>query len=289
MRAAFEMTDGLERLKKIIAERPSNSAEWNEAQNRFHFVDRLLTECLGWTRPEMNVETTDGISGRIDYELVQPAKAVVEAKREAVVFKTLPTGSPSSVRKLAPLLAASKEFKAAAEQVIQYCALKGVQIAVIANGPQIIIFQALTPGISPLDGECFMFNGFETQIANFPLLWTLLSPEGVSENTAYRELASHRSARVPLKASSAILEPMQFKYRSDLQENLHALSSLLLEEIEENPKLKSAFYQNCYVPIETNSHHLLQSKQIITARYKRVGESGVAPAPIRLATTVFIL
>ena len=280
MRAQFEMNVGLARLKDIITALPANSSHWNEAQNRFQFIDRLLTECLGWSKPEMGVEHPDGAGGRVDYELGVPPKAVLEAKREAVVFVTLPTGSPSIVRKLAPLLAASKEFKDAAAQVVTYCALRGAQIAIVSNGPQLVVFQAIIPGLPPLEGECFMFNGFESQIEHFPLLWTLLSPEGVTENRAYRDLALHRNPRIPAKASTAIPEPSKFRYRSDLQENLRGLSSRLLEEIEDNPKLKSAFYRDCYVPIEANNRHLLLSKNIIASRYKRAGDSGIVPTPL---------
>ncbi|WP_394653070.1 hypothetical protein [uncultured Sphingomonas sp.] len=45
--AKHEMTEGKTLLSSILAEKPANSALWNEAQNRFQFVDRLLLECLG--------------------------------------------------------------------------------------------------------------------------------------------------------------------------------------------------------------------------------------------------
>jgi hypothetical protein len=49
MQALFELTDGLRKLKDIIGSFPPESPHWNEAQNRFQFVDRLLTECLGFS------------------------------------------------------------------------------------------------------------------------------------------------------------------------------------------------------------------------------------------------
>ncbi len=42
MQAPFELTEGLKRLKDIVSAFPSNSPHWNEAQNRFQFIDRLL-------------------------------------------------------------------------------------------------------------------------------------------------------------------------------------------------------------------------------------------------------
>ncbi|EIC29919.1 hypothetical protein [Methylomicrobium album] len=281
MHALFELTEGERILGNIIKEFPSDSPHWNEAQNRFQFVDRLLTECLGWDRIDIEVERSDDLGGRSDYILGCPtAKAVLEAKKESKLFDVPPTGTPIIVRKLEPLLRASKTLEEAVYQVIPYCAIHGAQIAIVCNGPQIVIFQAIIPGQSPLKGECYFFNGFDSYINNFPLLWKLLSPEGITENRAYRDLSMHRNPRIPQKACTSIPEPFKYRYRNRFQENLRSLSSLLLEEIEENPTLKSSFYKECYVPIEANNRHLLLSKNIIAARYKRVGEDGVSPSAL---------
>jgi hypothetical protein len=280
MQASFELTDGLARLKAIIESFPPDSVHWHEAENRFQFVDRLLAECLGWERPNIRVEVTDDAGGRADYMLGQPARAILEAKREAKHFDALPTGKPTVVRKLEPLLIASKVFEQAVHQVLQYCVLAGAPVAIVCNGPQLAVFQALTPGFSPLEGECFFFNGFDQYVEYFPVLWSLLSPEGIAEARASRDLALHRNPRIPPKASEFIPEPTRFRYRSDSQENLRELSSLLLDDIEDNPALKSSFYAQCYVPLEANNRHLLLSKRIIESRYKRVGEDGIAPAAI---------
>lgn len=286
MRAPFEMTEGMGFLRKILESYPAGSEHWNEAQNRFQFVDRLLTECLGWEKPNITVELTDEMNGRSDYALGTPVRAVLEAKKEAIIFDIPPSNSSIVLRKLQPLIVASKSFKDAVTQVIPYCAIKGAQIAIICNGPQIAIFQAITPGFPPLEGECYFFNGFQSYIDHFPLLWKLLSPEGIEENHANRDLALHRNPRIPPKGSTVIAEPFKYRYRNDFQENLRSLSSLLLEEIEDNPELKSDFYKECYIGIEANNRHLLLSKNIITARYRRAGELGVAPSALDEITGV---
>ena len=281
MRAAMELNEGLERLKKIVAEFPPDSPYWNEAQNRFQFVDRLLTECLGWQRPDISVEQPDGAGGRSDYQLGHnPIKAVLEAKREAIYFDLPPKGQRSIVRKLAPILSASKDFKEAVSQVITYCALHGAAIAIICNGPQLALFQAIVPGYSPLEGDCYFFDGFNELITEFPLLWKLLSPEGITENQASRALASLRNPRLPPKAALSIAEPLKHRYRSTFQEELRQLSTFLLEEIEDNPALRTDFYRECYIPIEANNRHLLLSKNIIASRYKRVAGNGVVPSAL---------
>ncbi|MBX3662832.1 MAG: hypothetical protein KF804_10300 [Burkholderiales bacterium] len=286
MEAPFELTEGKRKLEAILAEFPIESHHWNEAQNRYQFIDRLLEECLGWEKPNITVEKTNELGGKADYLLGQPPKAILEAKKEAVAFDVPPTGRPSIVRKLRPLLQASKSFESAVHQVLPYCAINGAQIAIVCNGPQLAIFQAIIPGQPPLEGDCYFFNGFHTYVEDFPLLWKLLSPEGVTENRAYRDLALHRNPRIPPKASTSISEPHKYRYRSDFQENLRSLSALLLEEIEDNPKLKSSFYKECYVPIEANNRHLLLSKNIIAARYKRAGDAGVSPAALQEISSV---
>lgn len=280
MQAPFEMTDGLSKLKKIIDDFPLTSPHWNEAQNRFQFIDRLLTECLGWERPHITVEEPDGAGGRADYILGYPPKAVLEAKREAKTFGSLPTGKPSTIRKLQPLLNNSKDLNDAVVQVLQYCVMNGSPIAIVCNGPQLILLQALTPGYSPLQGECYCFDGIEDYINYFPVLWTILSPEGITENRASRDLSYHRNPRIPSKASEFIPEPNKYRYRNNFQENLRELSYLLLEEIEDNPTIKSSFYDECYVPLEANNRHLLLSKKIIESRYRRVGGDGISPSAL---------
>jgi GTPase SAR1 family protein len=286
MQALFELTEGSRRLREIVAAFPPESQYWNEAQNRFQFVDRLLIECLGWQHEYMEVEQSDELSGRADYILGRPARAVLEAKREAVFFEALPFGKPTIVRKLGPLIYACKALEAAVLQVIPYCSIRGIPIAIICNGPQLVMFQALVIGGSPLDGECYLFNGFESYRTNFPLLWRLLSPEGVAENRGLRELALHRNPRIPPKASTAIPKPTQYRYRNSFQENLRTLASLLLEEIQDDPDIKPAFYHEGYVPLEANNRHLLLSKRIIATRYDRVTDDGVAPTAIEKVTAV---
>ncbi|MGF9758048.1 hypothetical protein AAII07_22885 [Microvirga sp. 0TCS3.31] len=104
MQASVEMDEGLKRFKEIIEEFPEDSSHWNEAQNRFQFIDRLMIECLGWLRPDMNVEDSDQSGGKADYVLGNPPKAVLEAKRESKPWNSLPTGKTSQVRKIKPLI-----------------------------------------------------------------------------------------------------------------------------------------------------------------------------------------
>lgn len=275
MQAKHDINTGQTALRRLVETFPPDSPHWNEAQNRFQFVDRLLLESLGWEHPSIEVEHRDETGGKADYVLGSPAKGVLEAKKEALSF-SLPAGTrPDRSQKLRSLVSGCKVLDAAVQQVIPYCAMRGAQLAAVCNGPQLVIFQALTPGASPLDGECFVFDGFKAYENNYTLLWNLLSPEAVAENRAYRELALRRNPRLPQKASSSLSEPMRYRYRSNFQEDLRSLASILLEDIEDQDDVKPEFYKECYVAVEANNRSLLLSKSLIGARYSRVSDNGI--------------
>lgn len=280
MQASIEMYVGQGKLRALIAAFTSGNQNWNEAQNRFQFIDELLVQCLGWQKPDMCVEVTDDAGGRADYIFGNPAKAVLEAKKPCVHYDSIATGNASKVQKLRNLMKASKSFDEAVNQVVPYCIQNGASIAVVCNGPQLAVFQAFIPGVALADGDCYFFNGYQDYVANFPLLWNLLSPEGITENRAYSLLSSNRIPRIPSKCSQSITEPNKHRYRDSLQEELRSLSTILFEEVEDNPDFQEEFYENCYVPIEANNRHLLLSKQAIRARYKRVPDNGIEPQSV---------
>jgi len=144
----------------------------------------------------------------------------------------------------------------------------------------------MTPDISPLDGECFVFDGYKSYIDNFSVLWSFLSPEGIFENRVARDLSQLRNPRIPPKASFTIAEPKKYRYRNPFKENLRMLAATLLEDIEENPAVKPSFYRECYVPIDANNKHLLLSKKLIAARYARVSDDGGAPSSFQSAASL---
>jgi GTPase SAR1 family protein len=278
MQATIEMNQGRGALQKIIDEFPSASSHWNEAQNRFQFIDRLLSECLGWEKPLIEVEIFDDAGGRSDYLLGKPVRAALEAKRETKKFNFLPTPKAKSARKLRSLIAACPTLKSACTQVIGYCALHGARLAVVCNGPQMVIFQSVGQGSSPLDGECFVFDGFNSYLLEFETLWRFLSPEGVYENVAVRALAELQNPRIPVKASTTLGDAKAYRYRTAFQDNLRTLATVLLEDVEYNPDIKSDFYRECYVSVYGNDESSLLASEIISTRYKRVSDNGIMPA-----------
>ena len=69
MRSNIDYDVGLDRPRKMLKEFPPGSAHWGEAQNRFQFIDRLLTDSPEWEHPDISVEEYDEGGGRADYIL----------------------------------------------------------------------------------------------------------------------------------------------------------------------------------------------------------------------------
>lgn len=140
MQARFELHEGLNKLTEIISALPPDSPHWNEAQNRFQFIDRLLVECLGWDQIDMEVENTAEDGGRADYILGKPRRAVLEAKREALEWNLPPGGRFDRPRSLKSAMTLCPKFAQVVHQIIPYCSIRGIPVAVVSNGRQLAIF-----------------------------------------------------------------------------------------------------------------------------------------------------
>jgi hypothetical protein len=46
----ISVEDGQRNLLNIIKEIGHEYIDWNEANTRFHIIDRILVECLGWPK-----------------------------------------------------------------------------------------------------------------------------------------------------------------------------------------------------------------------------------------------
>lgn len=57
MRSEVSLGEGLKNVRAIVTEYGGRLPDWNEADTRFHFIDRLLIECFGWPRSEIQNES----------------------------------------------------------------------------------------------------------------------------------------------------------------------------------------------------------------------------------------
>ena len=257
---------GKENLKRLIESNTDLEKIKNEAETRFHIIDEILQKSLFWTKEYTSVERF--YSGNYtDYELGKPKKAIWEAKREGVYFE-LPANFSKKIRVNIPsILAVSTPAKDAIDQVRKYCSERGVQIAVITNGFQIIAFLATrSDGVPPLEGEAIVFDSLDHLYQNFDKAWQFLSFDGVQENKIIHYLTSGNIG-IPQKLSSKLVEYPKVRYSTDLRADLKQLSELLILDIIENQEIEEEFYKRCYCESGALTQHALLSKNILNARY----------------------
>ena len=152
-------------------------------------------------------------------------------------------------------------------QVRGYCSERGVQIAVVTNGFQIIAFIATrNDGTPPLEGKALVFDSLRHMYDNFDKAWQFLSYEGIQENRIIHYLTSG-DIGIPPKLSSKLIEYPKTRYSSSFQANLKQLSELLIQDVIEDVEIEDEFYRRCYCESGAISQHSLLSKKILSARY----------------------
>lgn len=252
-------------LKKLIANLDVVRTE-NEAQTRFHIIDKLLRDCLGWDDGDINVEQhQDGQYS--DYELGNPRIAILEAKKNGIHFE-IPEGRYRDLRvDLESLTRTNNELKNALEQVQQYCSKRGVPIGLVCNGKQLIAFLASrNDGKSVFKANALVFSSLTSLDSNFTLAWQLLSKAAIESKNIVRYLESGE-LNIPEKASSKLMIYPKVRYASEIQSTLKQLSELLIQDIVENESIEKRFLAECYCESGALSKYSLLSKNILEARY----------------------
>ncbi|MDR0251422.1 MAG: ATP-binding protein [Burkholderiales bacterium] len=255
--------DALERLLKNMEE----SENLNEADTRHRFVDCLIHECLGWDRACTRLERS--FQGEYtDYELGTPPQVVIEAKRSEITFEIPNEKSKSLVRSVKSLIGASKNFDRAFKQVVSYCQERGIQIGVVANSFQLVMFLAVrTDGIPVFEGKCLVFNGHKSLKDHFSKLWEVLSPDGCENKNLLKELTLSSYGGIPPKLSSYIVGYPNYRYPKDIHNEFRILSELLIDDVPDTPVLRKRFLSECYCESGALSKDALLGKDIIAARY----------------------
>lgn len=266
---SLEFSVGAKNLQRLIAEFSPFGDLSNEAQTRFSFIDQFLKECLGWS--EVGVVRVEVIErgDRTDYECGQPRQLIVEAKRASSEFRFPPRGAKTNARiRIRSLIDFDKVVSDAISQVATYCQSRGVQIAAISNGPQLVIFLAnRLDGIAPLDGDALLFSSYEELSKGFNLAYEVLSPAGVQEKRLALMLSANATTGLPQKLSASCLNYFQHKYSSNFQESLKNAASLVVEDLGRTPDLEDDFLRDCYCESGPLSQFALLGKNLLSARY----------------------
>ncbi len=276
------LSEGREKLK-ALAKEASTNCDKNEAQTRFHLIDTVLFECLGWGKADVEVEKYER-SQFTDYELGKPRSAILEAKREGEVFDVPAGVSAKLTTDIPSLMAVSQAASEAIQQAQDYCSKRGVPIAVVSNGHQYILFLASRQdGISVLDGKAVVFTSLEHMVENFDIAWQLMSQSGILEKRLNRYLLTDKIG-IPNKLSSKLTQYPVVRYASETQATLRQLSELFFQDILENDAVEERFFAECYCESGALSKYALLSKNVLEARYSALfSESESAPhtVPVR--------
>jgi GTPase SAR1 family protein len=265
---------GKEALDELMTWYEEHPGDRNEATTRLHLVDQLLTDVLAWPREEVVAEEPFGPE-YVDYALGRPGtRMIVEAKREGAHF-SVPVGLSSLIHRL-PSLTDGREgapTKAAAEQVAGYCARRGVAMAAITNGTQIVAFLgARTDGIPPLRGAALVFPSLSAMRENFRTFWDNLSRPGVEARTLHLTLREGERPATPEPLSAHLGKYPGYKQRNDIQTDLQVMAELFLEDITKEPTLTEDFLRETYASSGTLSQYAVISKKILKSRYSVLHE-----------------
>jgi GTPase SAR1 family protein len=271
---AVEFSVALDNLKRLVAEYSPLGELSNEAQTRFSFIDRLLQECLGWSNSDIRVEIYED-GERSDYECGNPRSLIIEAKRSIDRLPLPPksTRNPNRFR-LDSLVSYSDVTGAAIRQAQAYCQSRGVELAAVANGPQLVIFLASrNDGQSPLSGDAFVFDGYDDLVKSFAQIFDLLSRDGVLE-ARYRGLLQAKGVMaLPSKLATLCVDYYAYNYASDFQESLRNAASLVIEDLGRSADVEREFLEECYCESGPLSQYSLLGRNILSARYAALFKS----------------
>lgn len=263
----ISLAQGEKALGELI-ENLTSETDFNEAQTRFHIIDKVLFDCFGWC-PESEVEIEKSEDQQFtDYELGKPQRlAILEAKREGIQFEIPAGASEKLITDVQSIRRVSKEAKKAVDQVQSYCSLRGTPVAIISNGQQYIAFLgSRQDGNSILDGKAVVFDSLQRLKEHFNLAWQLFSSEGIKERKINRYLMSGET-NLPNKLSSRLINYPKARYKSDIQSTLRSLSELFLQDAVDNNEIEKQFFSECYCESGALSQYALLSKNILEARY----------------------
>ena len=274
---------GREKLNELVKWYATNSGNRNEATTRLHLIDTLLFDILQWSKD--NVIAEDSHDGEYtDYTFRNSRTlAILEAKKEGNYFE-LPIGNMRVKYSLRSLCKDNLNLKEALLQLSGYCSRRGVQIGMISNGWQFLVFVAnRTDGIPPLEGKAFVFESLEFMFDNYKEFWNAASSSGIHEKFVQKALLGEEISVLPPKLSACIESYPGFKNRNPFQTDMEILSDLVLEDIIREKEVEEEFLRQCYAKSGALSQYSTVSKEILRTRYKFLFEGNENPILIQKA------
>ncbi len=265
-------------VRELVASEADHSGDLfrNEAQTRFDLIDVWLTEGLGWSRDEVFVETHQG-GEYSDYELGRPTRsAVVEAKREGMAFE-LPAGFDRPTIAIEQLRRDHPGVGAAIDQALGYAQRRGIPVAAVTNGWQVIAFVgSRVDGVPPEKGRALVFASLADIERRFREFWDALSKPGLAARRLHRLLDADQDAPPPAKLSARLPDYPGYKNRNPVAAELQILGGMFFEDVLRQPEVEPDFLRQCYTPSGSLSQYALVSREILAARYSTFFEAEAA-------------
>lgn len=264
---------GRQTLESLVKEFTEIEIEnFNEADTRFRFIDKILTECLNWEPKDINNEDVR-YNHYADYKLnlFRPV-AVWEAKRTGNYFD-LPVGTSKLIMPLKSICKDNPNTRDALVQVSGYCQERGIKIGIVSNGWQFIAFIAnRNDSIPPLEGDGLVVPSLEFFLENYKEVWNCLSKNGFQEDYISKKLIGGSEEQLPPKLSSTVTNYPGIKNRNPFQVELEIISDLVLEDVIKEKSIEKEFLKDCYCKSGSLSQYSLLSKQILSTRYSYLFE-----------------
>jgi hypothetical protein len=249
----------------------------NEATTRLQLVDRLFLDFLAWSRNDFVAEPHHA-GEYADYVASAPRPLlIVEAKREGNYFE-LPAGSTAVEYSIPSVVRDNPNLGDALKQVARYCQERGIPLAAVCNGHQLVCFVAVRTDLAPLEGRALVFPSLPFMLDHFKDLWDAVSKPGIEEKKMPSRLLPQPLPVLPVKLSGMIHDYPGTKGRNTFQTDLKIVSELVLEDLVSIRDLETEFLKDCYCESGALSDFSLISRNILQTRYSALFDEG-APGP----------
>lgn len=256
-------------LENLALYYQNNIGKRNEATTRLHLINALLTDCLGWEKRDIACEEHQRKERDefTDYTFFAPQRMMIlEAKREGATFE-IPDSKISITYTIKSICTGNNNLKAAIAQVANYCQSRGIPIAAISNGHQLLAFIAnRNDGTPPMDGKAIVFPSLPDMLKYFPDFWGMLSRTAIEDKAIIRRLLGSHQPELPPRLATKLEYPGT-KGRNVFQSELKHIAEAVIEDIPETSGSDREYLERCYCQSGALSQHSVTSKSILRARY----------------------
>ena len=176
-----------------------------EQDARFHVIDLILTQVLGWDRTDIKTEPSVA-TGYVDYLLGSQGRSrfVVEAKRASNLLIDTKNPNYGAYKASGPAL---NSALAGLEQAQRYCLDTGVPFAALTTGFEWIAYWALrTDGTPAMQGKALAFPNLESITQNFAIFFDLFSKKGISSQLY--QVHVHQAEGLSIQHAEPLFTPL---------------------------------------------------------------------------------